>query len=611
MPAYDPGFPSKPARSPLDPIAPDPRAAFAAALDCLRRREFEPAIELFDRVLAAAPDAVDVLNLRGHALHCLQRYTEALQDYDRASVLQPELAITQHQRGLALIELGRLQAALAAFDLALQRAPDLAEAHQGRGIVLTRLRRPEEAAAAYERCIASGHDLPHVRGLALHTYLQQADWSRAQELTAAVLAANARGEPADEPFSFLCLTDSAEAQLRCARTYIADHYPQRQRPVWDGRVYRHDKIRIGYLSADFGDHPVTYLMAGVIGKHARQRFEITGLSLSSAEPRGAGQRIRAAFDRYMSLGSRTDAEIAGLIREQEIDVLVDLMGFTRGARLGVMAHRCAPVQVSYIGYPGSMGAPYFDYLIADRFVILPEQRAHYAEAIAYLPECFQANDSGRPLPHPITRAAAGLPEEGFVFCCFNASHKITSRIFAIWCRLLTRLPNSVLWLLGEGESTRNNLRLEARGHGVAPKRLVFAERVDYESHLARLQAADLFLDTSPFNAGASASDALWCGVPVLTCPGEAFAARMAGSLLRAVGLPELICPDFEQYAHLALELAGNRSRLDSLRERLRANRASSPLFDTARFCRHLERAYAEMQRRVQHGEKPLDITVEA
>lgn len=568
------------------------------------------ALSALDEALAQQPNLVAALVVRGTALQSLQRFAEALQSYERASLLQPELASTCLQRGLVLMDLQQPQAALAAFDQALQRTPNMAEAHQGRGIALTRLQKPEEAAEAFARCLAIRDDLHYVRGQALHAFLQQADWHRSTPLAQSVIAANARGEPADEPFSFLSVSASPRAQLACARRYISDWYPPREPPFCDMTPYSHERIRVAYLSADFGEHPVSYLMAGVFERHDRQRFEVLGVALRPVATGGYGARIRAALEQLHEVGTLSDAQIARFMRDREVDIVVDLMGFTRGARLGVLAHRPAPVQLSYLGYPGTLGAPYIDYLLADTCVIPPQQRQHYSESIVWLPECFQANDDARALPAAATRAEAGLPDTGFVFCSFNASYKITAEIFALWCRLLRAVPDSVLWLLGERESTRRNLLRAAGQHGVSAQRLIFAERASYTAHLARLRCADLFLDTPIFNAGTSASDALWAEVPVLTCPGEALAARMAASLLQAIGLPELICPDLTSYERRALELARDATALLTLRQRLSEHRRGYPLFDTARFCRHLELAYQGMWARNQRGEPPTSFSVD-
>jgi len=294
-----------------------------------------------------------------------------------------------------------------------------------------------------------------------------------------------------------------------------------------------------------------------------------------------------------------------------VDIAVDLTGFTEGARTQIFAGRAAPVQVNYLGFPATMGAPYMDYLLADRFVVPPHRQMDYAENIVYLPHCFQANDDRREFPGSFpSRTELGLPRDGFVWCCLNAGAKINASVFDVWMRLLDRTPGSVLWLRAGPGELAGNLRREAAKRDVDPDRIVFAPGVPYEKNIARLRAADIFLDTAPFTAGASASDALWAGVPLLTLAGDAFAARMAGSLLQTIGLPELITEDLHSYERRALELAHSPDRLEALRRRLGEKRRQTPLFDTPRFCRHLESAYTHMAERSRRGEPPAPFAVE-
>jgi predicted O-linked N-acetylglucosamine transferase (SPINDLY family) len=355
---------------------------------------------------------------------------------------------------------------------------------------------------------------------------------------------------------------------------------------------------------------VSYLLTGVLERHDRERFETFGIALRPADESASSLRVRRAFDHFIDVSAKSDGEVVELMRGLEIDIAIDLTGFTQGFRPRILALGAAPIQVGYLGYPGTLGAPLIDYLLADDFVVPPDRRTDYAEAIAYLPECFQANDDRRVISdRRFARGDAGLPETAFVFCCLNNSHKINPRMFDIWMRILARNPHAVLWLLTHEPEVRDNLCREALQRGVDPQRLVFAERLPYPEHLARLTLADLFLDTLPFNAGATASDALWAGVPVLTCAGDAFAARMAGSLLRAIGLPELITASLEDYEAQALRFAAEPQLLAPLREHLAVNRRSAPLFDTARFTAHLEAAYLEMWRRHERGERPATLTV--
>jgi predicted O-linked N-acetylglucosamine transferase (SPINDLY family) len=380
-------------------------------------------------------------------------------------------------------------------------------------------------------------------------------------------------------------------------------------PLWAGERYRHDRIRVAYVSADFRVHAVSHLLAGVFERHDRRRFDTFAISLRPEEPSALGQRVKAAFSRFIDVSERSDRDAAELLRALEIDIAVDLTGFTDGLRPQILARRPAPIQVNYLGFPGTMGASYMDYILADAFVIPPAQAQYFSECVVYLPECFQANDDQRAISGGATRAGAALPEGAFVFCCFNNSHKLNPVMFDIWMRLLDRVPGSVLWLLSAGEAVGRNLRAEAAKRGVDPGRLVFAPRLPYAEHLGRLELADLFLDTLPFNAGATASDALWAGLPVLTCAGEAFAARMAGSILRAVGLPELITHGLADYEARALELAQQPRTLRTLRQTLSDNRRGAPVFDTDRRRRSLESAYVEMWQRHERGQERESFAV--
>jgi predicted O-linked N-acetylglucosamine transferase (SPINDLY family) len=389
----------------------------------------------------------------------------------------------------------------------------------------------------------------------------------------------------------LSISDSAPAQLECAKTYAATRYGNAD-AEWSRARRDRSRLRLAYISPDLREHAVSYLMAGVFEGHDTGRFETIAVSLAPEEPGPMGRRLKRSFQHFIDVSGRGDAEVVELLRSMEIDIAVDLGGFTDRTRPSVFARRIAPIQISYLGYPGTMGAPYIDYLLADDFVIPSGTRSHYSERVVYLPDCFQANDDTREIDHRIsTRAQAGLPDQAFVFCCFNNTHKITPEMFDVWMRLLACIPDAVLWLLAAGDVERRNLCLQAERRDIAPDRLVFASRLPYSQHLGRLKLADLFLDTLPFNAGTTASDALWAGLPLLTCAGETFAARMGGSLLRAAGLPELITTNLEQYEARAQHLAVHESELRALRQRLEQHRPDSPLFGTDRFRRRLESAF--------------------
>ena len=379
-----------------------------------------------------------------------------------------------------------------------------------------------------------------------------------------------------------------------------------------GPRYQHDRIRIGYLSADFRQHAVASLIAGMFECHDRSRFEITGLSIGPVDNSDLDRRVKASFEHFVDARALSDDEIVKLVKDSEIDILVDLMGHTADSRINVFARRPAPVQVNYLGFPGTMGAPYIDYIVADKTVIPEDRREFYAEQVVYLPGSFMPADRDRPTsPKTFTRVEVGLPEQGLVFCCFNNSYKITPAVFAIWMRLLREIDGSVLWLFAPNPAVERNLKTEAAERRVDPARLIFAPYMPLPEHQARQRLADLFLDTSPYNAGATASDALWAGVPVLTRIGETFVGRMAASLLNAAGLPELITATTQDYESAALALARQPGRLAEIKRKLEQSRLSGPLFDTRLFTTRIEAALTDMWQRYQRGEPPQGFTVEA
>jgi len=577
-------------------------------LDMARPAE---AVADYDAALALMPGLAEAWNNRGNALRALGRAAEALSSYDRAVALTPDYAEAHYNRGTVLEGIDGPQAALACYDRALALRPEFPDALNNRGSVLLVLRRQREAAEAFARLVAVAPDYDYAIGKWHHAMLHCNDWSRHAEATRRIDAAVAAGRRAALPFSFLAVSASPQAHLRCARIFAADRYPPSPTPLWNGQRYVHDRIRLAYISADFRDHPVPILIAGVLERHDRARFETIGVSLAPDDGSAMRRRLELAFERFVDATVLDDAAAAARLRAMEVDILVDLSGFTQGVRTGILARRPAPVQVNYLGFPGTMGADYIDYILADDTVIPPDHHRFYAERVVTLPDTYQANDRHRAIAAPVpARAAAGLPERGFVFCCFNKNYKIMPATFDVWMRLLRQVGDSVLWLLEANETATANLRREAEARGVAAARLVFAPRLRPDEHLARHALADLFLDTLPYNAHTTASDALWAGLPLVTCPGEAFPGRVAASLLRAAGLPELIAPDMAAYEALALGLARDRSMLAAIRRKLVAARATCALFDTDRMRRHLEAAYTRMWERQQRGEKPAAFAVD-
>jgi len=596
-----------------------------------------------DRAVQLDGRNAQAFNTRGNALRDLGRLTEALASYERALQLRPTYAPAEVNRGNLLFELGRADQALASFNRALELAPQESSAWFNRGNMLRRMGRPHEALASFEQALriqpafalalngcaevlaelgqygaaarwlaallAVEPRFDFAPGLLLYCQMQECDWSEYESRVAQVLRGLRDGATVAAPFWSLALTDSMSDQLRCARHFAARHRPRGLPNPASGASRRHDRIRVVYLSADFREHPVARLLAGVLERHDRERFEVVGMSLSGEDQSELGRRVAAALNPVWDVSSMTDVGAAELIGRFEADIVVDLLGYTQGMRPGILARRPAPVQVSYLGFPGTMGADFIDYIIADDFTIPPGAARGYAEQVVRMPVCFQANDDRRAAAeHYPTRAEVGLPADASVLCSFNSNFKLTPSMFERWMGLLRDAEGSVLWLTAEG-AARDNLVRQAERCGVHSGRLIFAGRLPYREHLARLSLADLFLDTFPFNGGATASDALWAGVPVLTCAGEAFASRMAGSLLNALGLPELIAPSLAQYERIARELLATPSRLAAFRAALVRKRGAHPLFDAERFCRDLERAYAMMWDRSQRGEPPSACSV--
>ncbi len=578
------------------------------ALHDLKRPE--EALASYDKAIALKPDYAEAYCDRGNALHELKRLDEALASYDKAIVLKPDDATMHNNRGNILLELKRLDEALASYDKAIASKPDFAEALNNRGVTLHELKRLDEALVSYDRALAVKADHPYAFSGSADCAMKLCDWERRERLTADVSAHVAGKKSIISPFVLLGYSGNPALQLQCARNYIENMIPVPPSPFWSGQTWRHDKLRVAYLSADFCARPAAYLTAELFEQHDRSRFEIFGVSFGVDDRSEIRKRIIAAFDEFHDVRRMSDQEVAKLLFDMQVDIAIDLMGYTQDSRSGIFAFRPAPIQVNYLGYPATMGADFIDYIIADKTVAPFEHQPFYTEKIVHLPDCFQVNDRKRAIAaRTPTREDVGLPAKGFVFCSFNNIWKITPAMFDVWMQLLHQVKGSVLWLVRDNESAERNLREEAQRRGIDPSRLVFAARVPLEEYLARDRVADLFLDTLPYNAGTTASDALWAGLPVLTCEGESFSGRMAASLLHAIGVPELITSNLEDYQALALKLARDPARLAEIKAKLAHNRDTYPLFNTERFARHIEAAYTTMWEIWQRGEAPKSFSV--
>jgi protein O-GlcNAc transferase len=565
-------------------------------------RQLDAALVSCNRALELDPGLAGAYLNRGVVLRHTRRLDAALCDYDRALALSPDFAEAHMEKGIALAQLKRHEASIASYRLAIAAKPDYADAYVNLGNALYELERLDAGLACFDKALELDAESHYLPGLRLHLKMQMCDWRDLQVDIELVARGVEAGRLVSPPFPVLAFSRSPLLHRQAARIWMRDQCAQNDLPRAFAARTKNAKVKIGYFSADFYAHATSYLMAGLFEMHDRSRFGIVAFSFSPDSGDDMANRVRAAFDQFIDVRNQSDAEVAMLARRLQIDIAVDLKGYTGENRAGIFANGAAPLQVNYLGYPGSLGADYMDYIVADRTLIPEGYEGCYDEKIIYMPGSYQVNDGRRAdADRIVTREECGLPRTGFVFCCFNNNFKITPEIFDCWMRILKRVDGSALWLFEGYSGAPKNLRGEAEIRDVNPERLVFAKRLPLAEHLTRHRLADLFLDTLPYNAHTTASDALWAGVPVVTCAGEAFPSRVAASLLMALGMPELVTATLEEYEELAVALALDPKRLKGLTHKLSDIRPTTPLFDTRHFTRCLESAYAQMYERYRQG----------
>jgi predicted O-linked N-acetylglucosamine transferase (SPINDLY family) len=584
-----------------DALAIDPanaHAHYSLGLLAMNAGDLQQALQWCESGVQASPGFAPLHYLQGAVLQAAGKKDEALRSFDAALALQPDYVEVLLNSGALLRSLFRHGEALERFNRILSIDPDHTGALANSGILLSEFKQSEAAIRMFERLTTVAPDYDYGLGLLFYEQMHICDWRLFDSLTQQIVQGVRAGRRVCKSLALMSASDRAGDHLQAARIFASHHCPPAAKPLWAGEKYRHDRIRLAYVSPDFREHPVGHLMAGIFERHDHSRFETIAISLGIDDQSRLRARIRASFDHFIDASTMLPEQIAHLMRSMEVDIAVDLGGFTSDTKTALFAHRPAPVQVNYLGYPGSMGTPYHDYIIADRHVIPPDQHANYTEKVVYLPDSYLPVDNSiRIAQETPTRQACGLPEGGFVFCSFSHDYKISPPVFEVWMDLLAQVPASVLWLASRNEVARRNLRQQARDQGVDPARLVFAERLPrVEDHLARYRQADLFLDTHPYNAHTTAADALMAGLPVLTFEGSAFPSRVAASLLRSAGLPDMVTESLQAYAARALALAQAPEELAAIRARLADNQARQPLFDTAGFCRHLETVYQSIRK---------------
>lgn len=574
-------------------------------------KRLEAALADYDQAIALGTSLAEVYNNRGVVLGDLRRFDEALASYAEAIARRPHYAGAYNNRAIALKELGRVDEALASYDEAVALQPNVADTYFNRATLLSDVRRHGEAIESYEKALALKPDYPFLRGILLHTKMHSCHWQDVEGQLEEIAPKVAAGERVSAPFQLLSLFDSPDLNYRAAVTWTRSERP---RSALLGALPvspRHTKIRVGYFSMDFRNHPVAMLAAGMIEAHDRSKFETFAFSYGPDTGDALRKRMEVAFDAFYDVRFASNEDVARQSRDLGLDIAVDLTGYTNDSRTAqIFAFGAAPIQVNYLGYPGTMGADYYDYIVADPIVAPLDRQEHFAEKIVHMPLCYQCNDRLRHVSDRVfTRADLKLPPRGFVFCSFNNNFKIVPAVFYSWMHILHAVEGSSLWLLEDTPAAAENLRRAAAQRGIAPGRLVFAERVSQADHLARQRAADLFLDTLPYNAHTTASDALWVGLPLLTCRGQSFQARVAASILSAMDLPELITDSLVAYEARAIGLARDPAALVALREKILRNRDISPLFNATAFARHIEQAYTAMHERRHAGLPPDHIVV--
>lgn len=562
-------------------------------------KRHDEAIECFNEAINLNPNYVAAFNNLGNSHYANGNYKNALENYCKASNIDPNFADAFNNQGVVLQILGYVKEALTSYQKAIEVNPKYLQAYHNSGDLFLQSKRYEEAFACFEYALMVNEDYEFLLGNYLHIKMYRHDWFQIDEYLQKLKYKIEQRKRVVTPFPIVGLIDSGKHQRIVSEVWGAakDISSQELPPI--PKLAKKDKIRIGYYSSDFHDHATMCLMAELFELHNKEFFEIIAFSFDLRPHDEVRERVIKSFDKFFDVSKSSPLHIAEFSRDLEIDIAVDLKGYTSGARTEIFNYRAAPIQVNYLGYPGTMGLPNYEYIISDLVVIPESFQDFYSEKVAYLPNSYQVNDRKRVIAdYNPTRKELDLPDSGFVFCSFNNPYKITPETFTSWMEILGKVDESVLWLLGSsGEQAQKNLKHEAEKRGISPERIIFAPPLRLPFHLARCRVADLFLDNLPCNAHTTASDALWAGLPLITLIGESFSGRVAASLLTAVGLPELITTNKLDYVSLAIELAKDPKKLGEIRLKLKDNIHSSPLFDTPLYTKNLEKLYKKMYER--------------
>ena len=575
-------------------------------------KRYDEALIHYDQAIKLKPDYPEPYNNKGNIFNNLKRYDEALNHYDQAIKLKPDFPAAYNNKGIILLALKRHDEALIHYDQAIKLKPDFVDAYHNKALKFYKLKRYDEAVSNYDQALKLKPDYEYLFSMLVHVKMLLCNWQNFKFNVKSLSFLINENKKSAIPFVISALIDSPSIQRKSSEIWVKDKHPYKSLLGPISKPRHREKIKIGYYSPDFREHPITHILTEVIESHDKNQFELFGFYFGPPDSSKMHKRIAAAFNQFIDVRLKSDKDIALISREIGIDIAVDLTGLTNLSRTDIFSYRAAPIQVNYLGYPGTMAAEYIDYIIADRTLIPVESQKHYSEKIVYLPNSYLINSSKREIAKKIfTKEEFDLPKERFVFCCFNSSYKITPDTFDGWMRILKAVKGSVLWLLQDNRTTILNLLKEAQVRGIDSNRLIFVKKINpFSEHLARYQLADLFLDTLPYNAHVTASDALWAGLPVLTCIGDSFASRVAASLLNTIELPELITRTKEQYEAKAIELGNNPEKLTAIKNKLERNRLTTALFNTTKFTNYIQAAYRQMYENYQADLPPRNIYIE-
>ena len=571
-------------------------------------RNFDQAILQYKKAITYKNLYLDAYVNLANLFKEIKQFEEAIKNYDLAINLNPKLAEVYNNKGNALKEIRKFEEAIKNYDLAINLNPNFAEAYFNTATALQDIKNFEKAVLYFEKALLLDKEIPFCKGYLLHAKMLCCNWSGLNELYKEIYNDVEKNRYSATPFGYQAICDDESNLQKCAQLYSSKRFPEIKNNLFSKKVSKNKKIKIGYLCGEFREQATSILMTEVWEKHNKEDFEIIAFDSGWDDKSLRRNRIINAFDKFIDISKVSDLDAAKIIYKEQIDILINLNGFFGTGRPVVFSYRPAGIQINYLGFPGTIGSKYIDYILCDQTVVPPESKKFYNEKIIYLPDSYQANDTKRNISDKkFLREELSLPKESFVFCCFNNNYKITPNMFDVWARLLKKIDNSVLWLIDGNSEATENLKKEAKIRNIDVSRLIFAKRMKLEDHLARHKNADLFLDTLPYNAHTTASDSLWAGLPVLTCLGKAFPGRVAASLLKSLDLPELITYSENEYISKAEELALNPEKLTLIKNKLDTNKFSQPLFNTELFCRNLESAFKIIFEKYSLGLETEDI----